>query len=224
MSISYRIAPRHIYPAAHDDVDDVVAWLVTHARDFGADAKLLTIGGGSVGAGLGLSACQHLDVLRHRRKDGGGVESGIAKPLAWIGICPALDFRVAPKDKPKPANMPTSDPMAFLLPMFDVYAGTERKTHLEDKRLHPILVDEKALPADLLVIAAGIDVLLAEALEFAERLRRERNDRGVELMVVDKGFHGFVECECSSLTSCGTTQLTTGSAEFHPRKRAPRSL
>ncbi|KAH7081917.1 Alpha/Beta hydrolase protein [Paraphoma chrysanthemicola] len=200
VSISYRIAPRHIYPAAHDDVDDVVTWLVSHARDFGADGKFLTIGGGSVGAGLGLSACRHLLQAAHLNSGGGELDErprdgdgGGVKPLAWIGICPALDFRVAPKDKPKPASMQGADPLAFLLPLFDVYAGTERGKHLEDERLHPILLDEKVVPGNVLIVAAGIDPLLAEGKEFAERLGRERNGSGVEIMVVDNGFHGFVE-------------------------------
>ncbi|KAH7080754.1 Alpha/Beta hydrolase protein [Paraphoma chrysanthemicola] len=204
VSISYRIAPRYIYPAAHDDVDDVVTWLVSHAQDFGADGKLLTVGGGSVGAGLGLGVCRHLLQAaqlssgggerddRLVDEDGGDANQGV-KALAWIGICPALDFRVAPKDKPMPASMQGADPLAFLLPLFDVYAGTERGRHLENERLHPILLDEKAVPSNVLIVAAGIDPLLAEAVEFAERLRRERNGNGVETMVVDKGFHGFVE-------------------------------
>jgi acetyl esterase/lipase len=49
VSVSYRIAPRYVYPVAHDDVDDIVTWLLEHAAEFGADAKLLTIGGSSVG-------------------------------------------------------------------------------------------------------------------------------------------------------------------------------
>jgi acetyl esterase/lipase len=57
VSLTYGIAPRYTFPAAHDDVDDLVAWILDHAEEeFGADSRLLTLGGASVGGNLALSA------------------------------------------------------------------------------------------------------------------------------------------------------------------------
>ena len=53
---TYRFAPLHPFPAAHDDIDDVVRYLHKHAENkFGADPQLLTISGFSAGGNLGLS-------------------------------------------------------------------------------------------------------------------------------------------------------------------------
>lgn len=51
VSIDYRLAPAHPYPAAWDDCEKVALWLAQHAKaEFGAEALL--IGGESIGATL----------------------------------------------------------------------------------------------------------------------------------------------------------------------------
>lgn len=51
MSVNYRLAPEHRYPAAPDDSEAAALWLVSHARaEFGCEA--LIIGGDSAGANL----------------------------------------------------------------------------------------------------------------------------------------------------------------------------
>ncbi|KAF2819621.1 alpha/beta-hydrolase [Ophiobolus disseminans] len=178
VSVGYRIAPAHIYPAAHDDVADILTYLIAHARDFGADATLLTVGGSSVGGGLALCAAQ------------------TQVPLAYVGFCPALDFRVSPGEKSKPVGFPRTDPLKCLLPLFDVYAGEERAKHLEDAKLHPILAGKDVVPRDVLVVGAEIDVLLAEQVDFVKRLKREVGDeseRRIEIVIVEGAFHGFME-------------------------------
>lgn len=65
VSSQYRYAPRYTFPAAINDIDDVVAYLLKNAEsDLGADPKLLTIGGSSAGGNLALAACQQL-ALQH---------------------------------------------------------------------------------------------------------------------------------------------------------------
>lgn len=189
ISLTYRITPRHIYPAAHDDIDDIVAYLIVHASSrFGANPELMTIGGASVGAALALSTTQYL--LRERQV--------LPVPKAWVGFCPPIDLRTKPEDKPKPPGYPTSDPLSFLMPMYDVYAGTNRAKHLNDARLHPTLMGKEDLPRKMLFVVAGIDILASEQMGMVERVRKEVEDSGeaervVEMMFVEKGFHGFLE-------------------------------
>ena len=57
VSVTYRLAPRHPFPAAHDDVADVLSWLVKNgASEFGADTQIVTVSGFSAGANLALGA------------------------------------------------------------------------------------------------------------------------------------------------------------------------
>jgi acetyl esterase/lipase len=61
VSISYRYAPRYTFPVAHEDVQDVADWLIENAMKlWGADPKLMTVSGFSVGGNLALSIAQRL--------------------------------------------------------------------------------------------------------------------------------------------------------------------
>lgn len=58
VSPTYRFAPRHPFPTAIDDIDDVIDWLLENAEfKLDADPHSLTIGGTSAGGNLALAAC-----------------------------------------------------------------------------------------------------------------------------------------------------------------------
>lgn len=52
IALDYRLAPEHPYPAAHDDVFDMLVWVRDHADELGIDAGRLAISGESAGAHL----------------------------------------------------------------------------------------------------------------------------------------------------------------------------
>jgi len=60
-NISYRLAPRHPFPAAVEDVCAAYRWVVENAATWGADASRLVVAGESAGANLAtavaLSSC-----------------------------------------------------------------------------------------------------------------------------------------------------------------------
>jgi acetyl esterase len=51
-NISYRLAPRHPYPAALDDTCAAYRWVVEHAHRYGGDVERLAVAGESAGANL----------------------------------------------------------------------------------------------------------------------------------------------------------------------------
>jgi acetyl esterase len=64
VSVEYRLAPEHPYPAGPDDCESAALWLTRHAKvEFGADA--LTIGGESAGGHLSAAT-----LLRMRDRHG----------------------------------------------------------------------------------------------------------------------------------------------------------
>lgn len=53
ISVGYRLAPEHRFPAALDDAYAVLAWAAEHAAELGTDPGRIAVGGHSAGAGAG---------------------------------------------------------------------------------------------------------------------------------------------------------------------------
>ena len=52
VSVGYRLAPEHRFPAALDDAYAAVGWTAEHAADLGIDPEHIAVGGHAAGAGL----------------------------------------------------------------------------------------------------------------------------------------------------------------------------
>ena len=65
VSVGYRLAPEHPFPAALDDAYAVTCWIAAHADELGIDPARIAVGGHAAGAGLAAAVA-----LRTRDRQG----------------------------------------------------------------------------------------------------------------------------------------------------------
>ena len=81
VSVDYRCAPKHPFPAGLEDSYSALKWVESHSQELGIDAKRIAIGGASAGGGLAASLVQ----LAHDRQE--------IRPVFQLLVYPMLDDR-----------------------------------------------------------------------------------------------------------------------------------
>ncbi|MGW4332771.1 alpha/beta hydrolase [Rhodococcus koreensis] len=163
VSVDYRLAPEHPWPAAPDDCEAAALWLVEHAADRFGTTKF-SIGGFSAGATLAMTT-----LLRLRDRGIFAIDSAV------------LQFGTYDLSAQTPAGRLIADEY-FL----DAYAGAASdRTHPD---LSPIYADLTDLPPILMVVGDA-DILLQDNLAMAARLSASGVD--VDLRIYPDSPHGF---------------------------------
>lgn len=169
VSVDYRLAPEHPYPAALQDAGTVLRWVHAEAAALGVDPARLAVAGSSAGAAL--AAC-----LAH--------PDGLLPPVVFQLLHqPVLDDRVT-GSKARFRTSPAFDGEAAEL-MWRYYLGPTAGSAAAVPARRPELA---GLPPAL-ITCAEIDPFRDEAIDYARRLL----DAGVctELHVFARACHGF---------------------------------
>lgn len=174
VSVEYRLAPEHPYPAAADDCEAAASWLAKESmNEFGTD--VLTIGGESAGAHLAA-----LTLLRMRDVDrfSGFCAANLVYGCYDLGLTPSAR---ACGDETR-LVMRTKDLRHFV----DGFLPNDMDPR--DKAISPLYADLRALPQALFTVGT-CDPLLDDTLFMHARWIAAGNR--AELAVFPGGAHGF---------------------------------
>lgn len=175
VSVDYRLAPEHRWPAAHNDSEDAAAWPIENAvREFGTEKVF--IGGQSAGANLALAALLHL-------RDSSGY-------TGWVGanlVYGSYNLRIRAPDR-LPTVDPILDPSHIDWFHEQLLTGTSQAIDRSHPDLAPISAPLHSLPPALFTIGTH-DPLWEENVTMAKRWVDAGNE--AELAEYVGGIHGL---------------------------------
>lgn len=150
LSVAYRLAPEHPFPAALDDALAAYRYLL----DKGWQAWQISFAGESAGGGLIFSLC-----LRLKQLD-------LPLPAALVGISPWTDLTLSGASYRTNARKDPSLSVKELRYYAAAYAGGQEQNPL----VSPLFGDLTGLPPSLL-LAGGNELLLSDAVTLAAGLK-----------------------------------------------------
>ncbi len=173
VSVDYRLAPEHTYPAAHDDAYTALQWIRQNIGNYGGNANSLIVAGDSAGGNL--AAC-----MAHRCK-----AEGIALK-AQILIYPWIDGKLSNPSIDRNGK-------GFLLEKPTLFWFQKQYTPRKEDQCAPALspcyqTDFTGL-APAFILTAQLDPLLDDGHLYYQQLKAAGNM--VEYTEYPKLFHGF---------------------------------
>jgi acetyl esterase len=174
VSVDYRLAPEHKFPAAADDAWAATRWIVAHAAELGLDAGRLAVGGDSAGGNLAA-------VVALMARDAGG--PAIRQQVLIYPVTDVMRETGSYADFAE-GYMLTRDSMRWFIAHY-----LRSRNDARDWRVSPLRAPSLAGLPPALIVTAGFDPLRDEGEMYAGRLR----DAGVMVDYVCYGgmVHGF---------------------------------
>ncbi|MFI2241091.1 alpha/beta hydrolase [Streptomyces chrestomyceticus] len=172
VSVDYRLAPEHPYPAAADDAYAALAWIAAHPAALGGDRARIAVAGGSAGGNIAAAT-----VLRARDEEGPYV---LFQSLTYPGVDGSLTSASVREFTDTPVLNRGAMELAW-----QYYA---KDSHTDPYASPLRAADLGGLPPAYIAVAE-VDPLRDEGRAYADRL----SAAGVttELVQVPGAVHGF---------------------------------
>jgi len=157
ISVDYRLAPEHPFPAAADDAFAATQFVAEHAADFGVDPSLIAVGGDSAGGNLAT-------VVALRARDAGG------PALAFqLLVYPLVDFT----DHDSGSMREFAEGHFLTTAIMDYFADHYLPPGVDRRQpwVSPLKANLAGLPPAS-VLTAECDPLRDQGEAFAERLKQ----------------------------------------------------
>ncbi len=173
LTVDYRLAPEHKFPAGLDDCVRVYQWMLENGPNGAEPVEDAFVCGDSAGGNLTLSTLLRL------------MSDDKATPNAAVALSPATDFTgQSPSIKTKAAVDPVIPPMVYtVLP--PIYLNDEA---LDNPFVSPLFGDFSRSPPILLQVGSA-EILLDDSVRLADRAKQQGCD--VQLQVWDGMPHVF---------------------------------
>ncbi len=160
LSIDYRLAPEHPYPAALDDTLTAYRWLLDRGHAPGS----IVISGESAGGGLTIAALMKIRDL------------GLPPPAAGVPVSPWIDMTLSGETliRNRGRDLASTTPLALGASLY-VGRGDPR-----DPYASPLFGDLSGLPPMLIQVGGG-EVLLDDGIAIAHKARQAGNELTFEV-------------------------------------------
>ena len=176
VSVDYRLAPEHTFPAAPEDCYAALKWLAAHTEELGIDPARIGVRGGSAGGGL----CAAVALMARDRKE--------VKLIFQMPLYGCLDDRhITPSSHQMAAkDMMWGRPASLL--GWQAYLGADHHGDVSPYAAPARAEDLSGLPPTFMMVGE-LDLMRDENIAYATRLLQA----GVptELHVYPGAFHGF---------------------------------
>jgi acetyl esterase len=199
LSVGYRLAPEHTFPAAHDDAFDAFIWIREAQAAGRLPALPIWVSGDSAGANLAVAVCL-IAKSRNGRQPAGQL---LFYPVTDVSRMDTESYRLFGT-----GYLLTRDDMEWFRAQ---YLGADGQRF--DPRVSPLLEPDLSGLPPALVLTAGKDVLRDEGEAYAGRLKDAGTE--VELYRFSGLVHGFVQMRHFSPTAWRVPKLAKRFIQDH---------
>lgn len=175
VSVDYRLAPEHPFPAPLDDAFAAWRWLKSSSAALGVDPTRIVVGGQSAGGGLAASLVQRIH-------DAGEHAAG-----QWL-FCPMLDDRTAAQRELDVLDHRVWNNRSNVIGWTHFLGRSPGAPHLAPYAAAARRASLKGLPPAWIGVG-DIDLFFHEDRSYAERMRQD--GVSVEFVAVAGAPHGF---------------------------------
>ncbi|MDP3935625.1 MAG: alpha/beta hydrolase [Alphaproteobacteria bacterium] len=154
VSVDYRLAPEHPYPAAIEDAEVVYAWCQQNASALGAKVDQIAVGGDSAGGTISAALTSLL------------VETNSIVPKFQVLIYPSLDLTF----KQESVKL-FGDGFFLTKNSLDYYAANYAKNqNLKDWRVSPLFYKKLYKLPPAVILTADCDPIRDDGMKYGEKL------------------------------------------------------